>query len=133
MSERIVAEFLDPTEASLARSYLLDAGIDARIEGPGEDPLAEGHRWVRLIVPEDFADEASSMLAAGIPGEDYEDGEVLDRRPPMWVVLVAGLVALALIATAIPYSLWPWLLVVGLVAFLLWRTVGPRRPRVPKE
>jgi hypothetical protein len=44
--------------------------------------------------------------------------------------MVAGLVALALIATAIPYSLWPWLLVIGIVAFFLWRTIGPR---VPKE
>lgn len=68
------------------------------------------------------------MLSAGIP-EFEDDGEALPSRRPMWVALVAGLVALALIITAVPYSLWPWLLVIGLVAFLLWRAVGPRRPR----
>ncbi len=127
MNEVIVAEFLDPTEAALARSYLADAGIEARLEGPGTEPLREGQRWVRLVVPEALADEAESLLSAGIP-EFEEDGEALPARRPMWVALVAGLVALALIITAVPYSLWPWLLVIGLVAFLLWRAVGPRRP-----
>ncbi|MGH9283372.1 MAG: hypothetical protein ACRD0S_10610, partial [Acidimicrobiales bacterium] len=98
MNEVIVAVFLDPTEASRARSYLADAGIEAGLEGPGEDPLSEGPRWLRLIVPEAVADEATTMLAAGIPEEDAEHGEVMDRRPPLWVVLVAAVVALALIA-----------------------------------
>lgn len=128
MNEVIVAEFLDPTEAALARSYLADAGIEARLEGPGTEPLREGQGWVRLVVPEAMADEAESLLSAGIP-EFEDDGEALPSRRPMWVALVAGLVALALIITAVPYSLWPWLLVIGLVAFLLWRAVGPRRPR----
>lgn len=58
MNEVIVAEFLDPTEAALARSYLADAGIEARLEGPGTEPLREGQGWVRLVVPEAMADEA---------------------------------------------------------------------------
>jgi hypothetical protein len=124
-----VAEFLDPTEASLAQSYLADAGIEARLEGPGQDPLAEGPRLVRLVVPEALAEEAESILSGSIPiPDDGENGEVMDRRPPLWVALVAAVVALALIAAAVPYSLWPWLLVIGLVSFLLWRTIGPRRP-----
>jgi hypothetical protein len=28
----------------------------------------------------------------------------------------------------VPRFLWPWLLFGGLVAFLLWRAAGPRRP-----
>jgi hypothetical protein len=128
VNEVIVAEFLDPTEAALARSYLADAGIEARLEGPGTEPLREGQAWVRLVVPEAVADEAESLLSAGIPQYE-EDGEALPSRRPMWVALVAGIVALALIMAAVPYSLWPWLLVIGLVAFLLWRAVGPRRPR----
>jgi hypothetical protein len=131
MTDRIVAEFLDPTEALLAQSYLASAGIDARVEGPGEERRLTGdaRAWVRLLVPESEAEEAAVLLAEQASAIDTDDGEVMDRRPPLWVALVAAVVALALIAAAVPYALWPWLLVIGLVAFLLWRAIGPRVPK----
>jgi hypothetical protein len=43
---------------------------------------------------------------------------------------VAALVLISFVITyAVQYDfLWPWILLVGFVAFILWRTLGPRRP-----
>jgi len=128
--DAVVAEFLDPWEARLARHYLEDAGIEARLEetGPDRRLTGEGGRLVRLIVPADDADEAHVLLAE-MDEDRLEPGEPLEPRRPMWVPAVALLVVVGLIWAAVPRFLWPWILLIALVGFLLWRAAGPRTPR----
>jgi hypothetical protein len=125
MNDAVVAEFADPWEARLARHYLEDAGIEARLEERGPDPrlAGEGERLVRLIVAAPDAEEAEDLLAEMDAGRE----EQTEARRPLWVPVVALLVVVGLIWTAVPSFLWPWILLIALVGFLLWRAVGPRR------
>jgi Putative prokaryotic signal transducing protein len=126
--DAVVAEFADPWEARLARHYLEDAGIEARLEeaGPDRHLTGEGRRLVRLIVAAPDAEEAEDLLAEKDAGRE----EPLDARRPWWVPAVALLVVVGLIWAAVPRFLWPWILLTALVGFMLWRAAGPRTPRV---
>ncbi|HYZ11373.1 MAG TPA: DUF2007 domain-containing protein [Actinomycetota bacterium] len=128
--DAVVAEFVDPWEARLARHYLEDAGIEARLEDSGRDRhlTGEGVRLVRLLVPADHADEAQVLLAE-MEDERLEPEEPLESRRPLWVPAVALLVVVGLVWAAVPQFLWPWILLSALVGFLLWRAAGPRTPR----
>jgi hypothetical protein len=127
MNDAVVAEFADPWEARLAHHYLEDAGIEARLEeaGPDRRLTGEGGRVVRLIVAAPDAEEAEGLLAEMV----IEDEAPLEPRRPLWVAAVALLVVVGLIWAAVPAFLWPWILLVALVGFLLWRAAGPRTPR----
>jgi hypothetical protein len=118
----VVAEFLDPWEAHLARHSLADAGLDAWLEGPGPERrlLGESTGRIRLVVPVSVADEARELLA-GV------DEPVTGRGRPPWVPVVAAVVAIGLVWAAVPRFLWPWILLAGFVGFLLWRAAAPRR------
>jgi hypothetical protein len=126
----VIAEFVDPWEARLARHFLEDYGIDARLEDARPDPhlTGEGGRLVRLIVPADDADEAHVLLAE-MTEEDHEPEQPLEVRRPLWIPAVALLVLVGLVWAAVPRFLWPWILLAALVGFLLWRAAGPRTPR----
>jgi hypothetical protein len=119
----VVAEFLDPWEAHLARHSLSDAGLDAWLEGPGPERrlLGEGTGRIRLLVPYGAADEARELLAA-------HEEPASEIRRPMWITAVAAVVLVGLVWAAVPRFLWPWILLAGFVGFLLWRAAGPRRP-----
>jgi hypothetical protein len=41
---------------------------------------------------------------------------------------VAAIVLVGLVITSVDAFLWPWILLTTLVGFVLWRTIGPRRP-----
>src|ERR687892_66809 len=125
-----IAEFVDPWEARLARHFLEDYGIDARLEdaGPDRHLTGEGGRVVRLIVPADDADEAHVLLAE-MTEEDHEPEQPMEVRRPLWIPAVALLVLVGLVWAAVPRFLWPWILLAALVGFLLWRAAGPRTPR----
>ena len=127
--DAVIAEFVDPWEARLARHYLEDAGIEARLEEAGSDQrlTGEGGRLVRLIVPADDADEAQVLLTE-MDEERLRPEEPTEARRPLWIPAVALLVAFGLIWAAVPRFLWPWILLVGFVGFLLWRAAGPRTP-----
>jgi len=127
MNDAVVAEFADSWEAQFARHYLEDAGIEARLEEAGPDRrfTGEGGRMVRLIVASSDADEAKDLLAE----METEGWEPLVARRPMWVPAVALLVVVGLIWAAVPRFLWPWILLIGFVGFLVWRAAGPRTPR----
>jgi hypothetical protein len=118
----VVAEFLDPWEAQLARHSLADAGLDAWLEGSGPDHrlLGASTGRIRLMVPAASADEAREVLA----GVD----EPLERGRPLWVPVVAAMVVIGLVWAAVPRFLWPWILLAGFIGFLLWRAAAPRRP-----
>ena len=125
-----IYEFVDEWEAKLARDALDDAGFDAWLEET-ESAVEGGQRRFRLIVPAEDADEARSALTeplAELP--EYDDDDALDGRRPLWVPVVAALVLVAFVITyAVQYGfLWPWILLTTLVGFLVWRTIGPRRP-----
>jgi hypothetical protein len=124
--DAVIAEFTDPWEARLARHYLEDAGIDARLEDAGPDRrlTGEGGRLVRLVVPADDVVEAEDLLAEMDAGRD----EPMEARRPLWVPVVALLVVVGLVWAAVPSFLWPWILLAALVGFLLWRAAGPRTP-----
>ena len=129
MNDAVVAEFVDPWEARLARHYLADAGIEARLEeiGPDRRLTGEGGRLVRLIVAAPDAEEAQDLLTEMDAARD-DPGEPLEPRRPMWVPAVALLVVVGLVWAAVPRFLWPWILLAALVGFLLWRAAGPRTP-----
>ena len=122
--EAVIAEFADRWDAGLARHHLEEAGIEARLEEAGSHLTGEGSRLI-LIVPGPDADEARDLLA------EMEAGgwEPLVARRPWWVPAVALLVVVGLIWAAVPRFLWPWILLIALVGFLLWRAAGPRTPR----
>jgi hypothetical protein len=119
----VVAEFLDPEEARLARHTLADAGVEAWLEGPDPEGVVPDPYTApfRLVVPSEAADEALDLLADLHPGSQ-------PARRPWWIPAVAAVVVAGLIWAAVPRFLWPWLLFGGLVAFLLWRAAAPRRP-----
>lgn len=122
--EAVVAEFADRWDAGLARHYLEDAGIEARLEEAGSRLTGEGS-WLILIVPAADVEEAEDLLAEMDAGRE----EPLDARRPWWVPAVALLVVVGLVWAAVPRFLWPWILLIALVGFLLWRAAGPRTPR----
>ncbi|MGH2696414.1 MAG: putative signal transducing protein [Actinomycetota bacterium] len=122
--DTVVAEFADRWDAGLARHYLEDAGIEARLEEAGSRLTGEGSRLI-LIVPAADAEEAEDLLAEMDAGRE----EPLDARRPWWVPAVALLVVVGLVWAAVPRFLWPWILLIGLVGFMLWRAAGPRTPR----
>jgi hypothetical protein len=114
----VVAEYQSRGEATADREALQNAGLVAWLEelhdsGP-----------VLLVVPAEAADEARAVL------EELQGGwgPASRGRRPLWIPVVAALVAAGLIWAAVPRFLWPWLLFGGLVALLLWRAAGPRRP-----
>jgi hypothetical protein len=125
--DAVIAEFADPWEARLAHHYLEDAGIEARLEeaGPDRRLTGEGGRVVRLVVAAPNADEAQDLLAEMATDQQ----EQLEARRPWWVPAVALLVVVGLIWAAVPRFLWPWILLIGFVGFLVWRAAGPRTPR----
>jgi Putative prokaryotic signal transducing protein len=126
-ADAVVAEFTDPWEAHLARDWLADAGIEAWLEGTGPDRrlTGEGGGRLRLVVPQDEAEEARGLLV-----DMAEDGEgaVHRHRRPIWMAVVAAVVLVGLVWAAVPQFLWPWILVVALAGLLLWHAVrsGPR-------
>jgi hypothetical protein len=122
--EAVIAEFADRWDAGLARHYLEEAGIEARLEEAGSHLTGEGSRLI-LIVPGPDADEAQDLLAEMATDQQ----EQLEARRPWWVPAVALLVVVGLIWAAVPRFLWPWILLIALVGFLLWRAAGPRTPR----
>lgn len=125
MNDAVVAEFADPWDARLARHYLEDAGIEARLEeaAPDRHHTGEGNRLVRLVVAATDVEVAEDLLAEMDAGRE----EPMEARRPLWVPVVALLVVVGLIWAAVPSFLWPWILLIALVGFLLWRAAGPRR------
>jgi hypothetical protein len=114
----VVAEYESRGEASADRQALHDAGVAAWLEE------AQDSGPVLLVVPAEAADQARAVLEE-VQGEW---GPASHSGRPLWISVVAALVAAGLIWAAVPRFLWPWLLFGGLVAFLLWRAAGPRRP-----
>lgn len=126
-----IYEFVDEWEAKLARDALDDAGFEAWLEETGSAAAEGAPRRFRLIVPAEDADEARSALTeplAELP--EYEADDDLDTRRPLWVPIVAALVLVSFVITyAVQYDfLWPWILLTAFIGFVLWRTIGPRRP-----
>lgn len=122
----VVAEFADRWEAELARHRLAEAGIEAWLEGGGHDRGLIGGGRLRLLVWEPEAGEARAVLVESA-GEGEQEGRPSGR--PLWVPVVAVLVVIGLVWAAVPSFLWPWILLVGLVGFLMWRAASPRTPR----
>lgn len=125
-----IYEFVDEWEARLARDALDDAGFEASLQEV-ESAADGGPRRFRLFVPAEDADEARSALTeplAELPEYDVDERPRTGR--PLWMPLVATLVLVSFVITyAVQYDfLWPWILLVAFVAFVLWRTLGPRRP-----
>ncbi|MGH2662633.1 MAG: DUF2007 domain-containing protein [Actinomycetota bacterium] len=118
-----VARFSDLWEAELARHVLADAGIESWVESSSLDFRVSGerHRPVRLVVAGDQLDEARDILT----GDQEDVDPPASRRRPVWVIAVAFVLAVGLIAGAVPRVLWPWLLLAGLVGLLLWATARP--------
>ncbi len=126
-----IHEFQDEWEARLARDALDDAGFEAWLEESGSAVVEEAPRRFRLVVPAEDADEARSVLTEPLPElPDYEDEPLQTGRRPMWVPIVAALVLISFVINyAVQYNfLWPWILLVAFVGFVVWRMVGPRRP-----
>jgi hypothetical protein len=126
-----IYEFVDEWDARLARDALNDAGFDAWLEEASSAAVEGGQRRFRLIVPAEDADEARSVLTEPLAElSEYEADDALDTRRPLWIPVVAALVLISFVINyAVQYDfLWPWILLVSLVGFILWRTLGPRRP-----
>ena len=125
-----IYEFRDHSDARLARDALDDAGFEAWLET--DEPEFEGDvpRSYRLVVPVEDADAARSALTEPLMELPEVDEEPASGRRPVWVPMVAALVLVSFVITyAVQYDfLWPWILLVAFVGFLLWRAVGPRRP-----
>lgn len=120
----MVAEYGRLSEARMARDSLVDAGVDAWLEGsPAGDPFGGLPAGLCLVVAPEDADEARALL------EELRAGWApATSRRPVWVTAVAAVVLAGLVWGAVPRFLWPWLLFVGLIGFLVWRAVSPRRP-----
>ena len=120
-----IYDFYDLEEARLARDALDDAGFQAWLE-EGE-PFGDGTPRHRLLVPVEDADRARSALTEPLP-ELPEDDLPAPGRRSIWVPAVAALVLVGVVVASVDAFLWPWILFAGLVGFLVWRSVGPRRP-----
>jgi hypothetical protein len=124
-----IYEFHDPWEARLARDALDDAGFEAWLE-THEPVMGEGGpKRFRLVVPADDVDEARSALTEPLLELDDFQEEVPRRSGrPIWMPMVAALVLFGMVIAAVPRFLWPWILLIGFIGFLVWRAVGPRKP-----
>jgi hypothetical protein len=128
-----IYEFVDAWEARLARDALDDAGFEAWLE-PAEREhaqLEEIQQRYLLVVPAEDADEARTALTEPLPElpeDDYEPSP--PRGRPIWVPVVAALVLISFVINyAVQYDfLWPWILLIGFVGFVLWRILSPRSP-----
>jgi hypothetical protein len=121
-----IATYLRPWEAELARQSLDQAGIPAWVHGPGvDDPYRTGP--VRLMVPAEWAEDAHLVLADTVPADDDDDLERAHRRP-VWVVVVAAIVAVGLLIPAVPAFLWVPILALALFGLVLWQLVRPAPP-----
>ncbi len=132
MIDRVaIAAFQSREEARMMRDALEDAGFQAWLEGPASGiPGEHPQDWFRVEVPVEDAEEARFVLSeplAELPGGD-EPHRTAAR--PLWIPVVAALVLVSFVLVyAVQYDfLWPWILLTGLVGFLVWRAVGPRRP-----
>lgn len=122
-----IYEFRDPWEARLARDALDDAGFEAWLEA--DEPAFEGDvpRRHRLVVPVEDADEARAALTEPLLELPEVEAEPTLRRR-WWMPAVAAMVLVGMVIAAVPRFLWPWILLIGFVGFLVWRAVGPRKP-----
>jgi Putative prokaryotic signal transducing protein len=123
-----IYEFVDEWDARLARDALDDAGFEAWLEEASSAAVEGGQRRFRLIVPAEDADEARSVLTEPLAELPKYERDELDTRRPLWIPVVAVLVLVAFVVGYIPRFMWPWILLTTFVGFLLWRTIGPRRP-----
>lgn len=124
-----IYEFHDEWEAKLARDALDDAGFDAWLEEGGSAVVEEAPRRFRLVVPAEDADEARAALTEPLPElPDYEGDERPHAGRPLWIPVVAAIVLVGLVVGSVDSFMWPWILLASFVGFLLWRTIGPRRP-----
>jgi hypothetical protein len=120
-----IATYLRPWEAEMARQSLDQAGIPAWVQGAGvDDPYRTGP--VRLMVPTEWAEDAHLVLADTVPADD--DDLERARRRPVWVVVVAALVAAGLLIPAVPAFLWVPILALSLFGLVLWQLVRPAPP-----
>lgn len=125
-----IHEFHDAMEARLARDALDDAGFEAWLETDEPEFVGDVPRRFRLVVPREDADEARSALTEPLMELPEVDEEPTTGRRPVWVPVVATLVLVSFVITyAVQYDfLWPWILLIAFVGFVVWRAVGPRRP-----
>ncbi len=125
----VVARFTDPWDAELARHYLQEAGIEAWVESSLLEfhVSGEGGGRIRLRVPEHRVEEARAILAEMQQSDELVE-EPTGVRRPLWVAVVAAILAGGLLIGAVPRVLWGPLLLLGFIGFLLWRAAGPRRP-----
>ena len=128
-----IYEFHDAWEARLARDALDDAGFEAWLEPMEREhaQLEEVQQRYRLCVPVEDADEARSALTEPLPELEDDDYEPSPRGSrPIWIPVVAALVLISFVINyAVQYDfLWPWILVISFVGFVLWRILSPRRP-----
>jgi hypothetical protein len=125
-----IYEFTQREDAKLARDALDDAGFDAWVEA--DEPEFEGDvpRRFRLVVPAEDAEAARSALTEPLLELPEVDVEHIPSRRPMWIPVVAALVLISFVITyAVQYDfLWPWILLIAFVGFLVWRAVGSRHP-----
>ncbi len=124
-----IYEFVDEWEARLARDALDDAGFEAWLEETDSAVVEGAPRRFRLIVPAEDADEARAALTEPLPElPDYDVDERTSGGRPIWVPVAAAIALVGMVMVSVDAFLWPWILLTVFVGFLLWRTIGPRRP-----
>ncbi|MGH2724713.1 MAG: hypothetical protein ACRDI0_10725 [Actinomycetota bacterium] len=123
----VVATFLRPWDAEVARQSLEQAGIPAWVEGSGlDDPYRGGP--VSLMVPVEWAEDAHLALAEPVEDDEEETLRPARRRRPLWVAVVATLVVAGLAIPSVPRFLWVPILLVTFIGLLLWQLVRPAPP-----
>lgn len=82
---QIVAQFLAPTDAHLARGFLVAAGIPAVVADANHaqayELLAPAMGGVRVLAPEEYIEEARRLLDARANGDFALDDDA-DVGPP---------------------------------------------------
>ena len=122
-----IYDFHDADEARLARDALDDAGFEAWLE-EGE-AFGEGLRRHVLVVPYEDAEAARTALTEPLPELPEDDLDEARARRPIWISVVAAIALVGFVVGSVDSFMWPWILLTALVGFLLWRAVGPKRPR----